>query len=563
MLRKSFLLVTALGVLLTMGLAAEERIDHAMNAQIRKEGRDHSQVMRTMHFLTDVYGPRLTGSPNYKAAADWAVTQLKAWGLENVHLEPWDFGHPGWMTQRHAAYVTAPYTDTLVAEVLAWTPSTNGTVKAAVFRLQPPEGPMGPTPVIPSGPGGPPPGIVPQAQPLGPTQEELTAYLDKVKANVTGKIVLVGSPAVIPVDFNPAPKRTDYDQLRQRFDPLRVQPSPQGPPAAGPPRPPQAEGPRRLPGREVAEQVDAFLVANGAAVRLNDAGRAHGQIRAFNNRTFDTAKAVPTLVVRNEDYGRIWRVAEDGTPVEMEITIVNRDYPEGKATWNVVGEIPGTDKKDEVVMLGGHLDSWHAATGATDNAAGSAVMMEAVRILKTLGVKPRRTIRVALWSAEEQGLLGSQAYVKEHFGTFEEPKPEFATFNGYFNVDSGTGRVRGMSIFGPPEAATVLREALAPFEDLGLIGSIATDSRRTGGTDSTSFNAAGLPGIGGGQDPIEYGTHTWHTNLDTYERIVEEDMKKSAIVVAAAVYHVAMRDEMLPRFSKDKMPAPPRQPTQD
>jgi Zn-dependent M28 family amino/carboxypeptidase len=208
-------------------------------------------------------------------------------------------------------------------------------------------------------------------------------------------------------------------------------------------------------------------------------------------------------------------------------------------------------------MLGGHLDSWHSATGATDNAIGCAVMMEAARILKAIGVKPRRTIRVALWSGEEQGLLGSKAYVKEHFGTAEAPKAEFEKFNGYFNVDSGTGRIRSASIFGPAAAGTILREAFAPFEDLGMLGASATRSRRSGGTDSTSFNEAGLPGIGLGQDPIEYQSYTWHTNLDTYERIVEDDVKRSAMAIAAAVYHVAMRDEMLPRFTKDQMPASP------
>jgi Zn-dependent M28 family amino/carboxypeptidase len=297
-------------------------------------------------------------------------------------------------------------------------------------------------------------------------------------------------------------------------------------------------------------------MANGALMRINDAGRDHGQIRAFQNRTYDPSKALPTVVLRNEDYGRISRILADGTPVELEFTIVNRTYPEGKTSYNAIAEIPGTDKKSEVVMLGGHLDSWHAATGATDNAIGCAVMMEAARILKAIGARPRRTIRVALWSGEEQGLLGSKAYVKAHFGTFEEPKPEFETFNGYFNVDSGTGRIRGASVFGPPSAATVLREAFAPFEDLGVVGAVATRSRRSGGTDSTSFNEAGLPGIGLGQDPIQYNSHTWHTNLDTYERIVEEDVKRSAIAIAAAVYHVAMRDERLPRFTKEEMPEP-------
>jgi carboxypeptidase Q len=292
-------------------------------------------------------------------------------------------------------------------------------------------------------------------------------------------------------------------------------------------------------------------------VRVNDGGREHGQIRAFNNRSFDVGKVVPTVVMRNEDYGRISRILADGTEVMLEFNIVNRVYPEGKTSYNTIAEISGSDKADEVIMLGGHLDSWHAATGATDNAIGCAIMMEAARILKTLNFKPRRTVRVALWSGEEQGLLGSQAYVKEHFGAFENPKSGYEKFGGYFNIDSGTGRVRGASVFGPPEAGTILREILKPFKDDGVVGAIASRSRGLGGTDSTSFNQAGLPGIGLAQDPIEYGTHTWHTNLDTYERILEDDVKKAAVVVATAVYELATRDELLPRFSKDAMPRPP------
>jgi Zn-dependent M28 family amino/carboxypeptidase len=259
----------------------------------------------------------------------------------------------------------------------------------------------------------------------------------------------------------------------------------------------------------------------------------------------------------NEDFGRITRILADGTPVELELNIVNKTYPEGSTVYNVVAEIPGTDKAQEVVMLGGHIDSWHSATGATDNAIGSATMLEAIRILQAIGVKPRRTIRVALWSGEEQGLLGSQAYVKEHFGTAENPKPEYANFAGYFNIDSGTGRARGASVFGPPEAAAILREATKAFADNGFFGVNATQSRRRGGTDSTSFNEAGLPGIGIQQDPIEYNSHTWHTNLDTYERIIETDAQQSAMVIAAGVYHLAMRDELLPRLPKDKMPPLP------
>ena len=308
---------------------------------------------------------------------------------------------------------------------------------------------------------------------------------------------------------------------------------------------------------QVATAVNDFLVANAVAVRVNDAGREHGQIRAFNFAGYDPSKTVPTVVLRNEDYGRISRLLGDGTSVTLEFTITNKEFPAGKTTYNAIAEIPGTDKADEVVMLGGHLDSWHSATGATDNAIGVATMMEAARILQAIGVKPRRTIRVAAWAGEEQGLLGSKAYVEQHFGTAEKPKPEFAKFNGYFNIDGGTGQFHLASVFGPAEAGAVLTDLFKPFSDIGIYGATTTTSRTPGGTDSTSFNAAGLPGIGLNQDGMEYNSHTWHTNLDTLERIVEADVKRSAVAIASAVYHLAMREQMLPRFSADKMPALP------
>jgi hypothetical protein len=509
---------------------SQSGMDADINAKIRKEGMDNSKIMHTLHFFTDIYGPRMTGSPNHKNAAEWAVKEMTAWGFENAHLEPWDFGHPGWLNEKLTAHAISPFKDALVCEVLSWTPSTKGTVTAQAYQM-----------------------ILPADR---PTQEDLTAYFAKEKDKVKGKIVLVGKATILPVNITPQPKRIDDKANKERYDPNN--------PNAGqfpgrPNTPPQQDpqGPPRVTPAQLAEQVDQFLLDNGAVVRVNDAGREHGQIRAFNNRTFDVAKAVPTVVMRNEDYGRIARTLADGQNVELEFNIVNRLYPEGKTSYNTIGEIVGTDKKDEVVMLGGHLDSWHSATGATDNAIGCAIMMEAARILKALGVKPRRTIRVALWSGEEQGLLGSQAYVKEHFGSFENPKPDYEKFAGYFNIDSGTGRVRGASVFGPPEAAAVIRAAVAPFEDLGVAGALPGKSRGLGGSDNTSFNQAGLPGIGMGQDPIEYGTHTWHTNLDTYERIIEDDAKKAAIVIAAAVYQLAMRDEKLPRFTKETMPALP------
>src|SRR5262245_16051697 len=401
------------------------------------------------------------------------------------------------------------------------------------------------------------------APPVSPTEDELNAFLEGEKEKVKGKMVMVGKHRVIPVNFEPEKKRLTDDEVKTRF-------SGDGP--AGPPpgvREQQQEQqpgqPRKLSSREINQKTGEFLAANGAMMMIVDTAVEGGaqsrieqrRVRAFNNRNFDPSKFPPAVMLSNEDYGRITRVLADGTPVELEFNIVNRIYPEGKTSYNAIAEIAGSDKKDEVVMLGGHLDSWHSATGATDNAIGCAVMMEAARILKAIGVQPRRTIRVALWSGEEQGLLGSKAYVAQHFGTAENPKPEFEKFNGYFNVDGGTGRIRGGSVFGPPEAAQILAQHFKPFEDLGIYGATATTSRASGGTDSTSFNAAGLPGIGLGQDTIEYNSHTWHTNLDTYERIVEEDVKKSAVAIAYAVYQLAMSDKMLPRFTKDTMPKPP------
>ena len=508
----------------------QERVDADINAKIRTEAQDNSKILRTMHYLTDVYGPRLTGSPNLKAAGEWAIKEMGSWGFSNGRLEPWDFARPGWSNEVAIGAALSPFKDKLEFEVLAWTPGTDGTVKARAVNIVTPD---------------------------QPTKEELETYLASVQDSVKGAIVLVGRSRPVPVNLEPPAKRTPDDVVRGRYN---------GTPAAGgrDGRGGRGRGdvpaPREgaMPTNEVNLRVSAFLLTNKVKLRINDAAREHGQIRAFQNNTYDIAKVVPTVVMRNEDYGRIARILDDGTPVELQFTIVNKIYPDGKTAYNTISEIPGSDKKDEVVMLGGHLDSWHSATGATDNAIGCAVMMEAARILKAIGVQPRRTIRVALWSGEEQGLLGSQAYVKEHFGSFEAQKPEYSKLVAYMNIDSGTGRARGASVFGPPPAAGVIRELLKPFEDIGVMGASATSSRATGGTDSTSFNNAGLAGIGWGQDPIEYQSATWHTNLDTYERIIEQDAKQSAMTIASVLYHLAMRDEMLPRFPAAEMPPLPQ-----
>ena len=543
----------ALLIIAFVPLFAQERSDENVSWKIRQEGTTRSSVLHSVHVLADRFSPRLTGAPGLKAAGEWAIEQMRAWGLQNGRLEPWDFNRPGWTNERLAAHIISPVKDALVVEALGWTPSTNGIVRGPAMGITPPQ---------------------------RATRAEYHTYLDTIKPRVARAMVLVGIPRQVPVTFNqPALRREDGDVTTQMAP---AAPARSGGPALPPQQPPQqargrgagqpsAQGERPLTAAEMDNLLNEFLVANGALVRVNDAGRDHGQIRAFNNRTYDPAKSPPTVVMRNEDYGRIWRLLHGGpasrddvrtlaaslAPVELEFEIFNRLHPEGRTSYNALAEIPGGDKADEVVILGAHLDAWHAGTGATDNAVGCAVMMEAARILTVIGVTPRRTIRVALWSGEEQGLYGSQAHVRDQFGTVEEPKPAFAKFAGYVNLDTGTGRVRGMTVFGPPEAAAILRQAMAPFADLGVIGATSTTSRTRGNSDHTSFNWAGLPGINLLQDPIEYSSYTWHTNLDTYERIVEDDVKKAAIVVAGLVYHLAMRDEPLPRLSREQMPRRP------
>jgi len=538
-------------------------------AQIRAEETNNSKIMWIIHEVADVYGPRVTGSPNLKAADDWAVKTMASWGLVNTHLEPWTFQPPsaatpvpGWESMELVAEAVAPFHGQLMVKPLAWTPSTKGFVVAKVVLLDPPglAPPRGggfnffataPPPPEPKWALPPLPPAEKSEEPQQPTQAELDVYLNSVKDKVHGAIVFVGKHVDVPEEMNPAPMRRSEEEWKSRF-------GPDAKPFRFPEQPKPPEG--RLTRQDVSRQVDQFLVDNGAQVRVNDAGRAHGIIIAQQNGTYDWTRAVPTLVMRNEDYGRITRIMADGTPVTLKIDIQNKEYPEGTTAYNAIGEIPGTDKKDEIVMLGGHYDSWHDATGATDNGIGSSMMLEAARILAALRVKPRRTIRVALWSGEEEGLLGSLAYVEQHFGSFENQKPEYAKLDAYFNIDSGTGKPRGASVFGPAGAADMVREALMPFADWGFMGAVSTDSRRTGGTDSTSFNNAGLPGIGLAQDGFDYGSFTHHTNLDTYERIYEQDVREAAVEIASAVYAIAMADRMVERFRTSDMPKPAPEP---
>ena len=574
MLRKTIAPALVCG-LLAVALAAQqsgtEKIDTAMNAKIRAEGLDRSQVMRIVHVLTDLYGPRLTGSPNFDNSARWAIAEMESWGMRNGRLHEWNWGREGWLNEKASGHIVAPVKDNLIFEVLAWTPSTKGTVTARAVYLVAPTGPEAPPPPPAApGAGGGGRGRGGQTGPtfLGPTEEELNAYFAEMAPKVKGAVVLVGASRVAPFVETENAKRREDEAARRQYNP-----DPNAPQAAGQgrggqrgggegagrgaqPQTPPA-GPVRLSTNQVNQRVADFLVKSGAAIRVNDAARRHSQIIAFSGGNYDSSRALPTVVLSNEGYGRIARLLADGHDVSLEFTIQNRTYPNAQTSYNAIAEIPGTDKADEVVMLGGHLDSWHSSTGATDNAIGCAIMMEAVRILQTVGAKPRRTIRVGLWGGEEQGLLGSQAYVRDTFGTFENPKPTHAKFGGYWNIDSGTGLVRGVSVFGPPEAARILAQLIKPWEDFKIYGAVTSSSRGIGGTDHTSFNNAGLPGIGTGQDTIEYGSHTHHTNLDSYERILPDDVKRNAVITASVIYHLATRDELLPRFTKEQMPPPP------
>ena len=516
---------------------APETIDAEMNAKIRAEGMDGSKIMWIEHYLTDVYGPRPIGSPNHVAAANWVVKTMTSWGMKNAHLEPFTWRGIGWQPGRATGFITSPVKANLKFEAVPWSPSTNGTVSGPVVQILPPE---------------------------SPTEAELTAFLTDLAPKVLGGIVMVGLPPNAPVNFNEPQKRTPDDQARARYLPADPNAPGRGGRSGrggrGGPATPPAEG--HLSAQQVSQRITTLLRDNPPALRLvaSGAGRIPGVIVAQNGagQSYDEATQIsPGVILRNDDYGRISRILADGVPVTVEFNISNQYFPEGKTSYVTVGEIPGTDKADEVVMLGAHLDSWASATGATDNAIGCAIMLEAARILETVGAKPRRTIRVGLWSGEEQGLLGSIAYVQQHFGMAESPKPEHAKLDAYWNIDDGTGRVRGASIFGPPEAGVILAQFFKPFEEWGIYGASTTSSRATGGTDSTSFNQAGLPGIGTQQDPIEYNSTTWHTNLDTYERMVPDDVMKNAVITASVVLHIANRDRMMPRFPADAMPPLP------
>lgn len=490
--------------------------------QIREEALEHSRVMEWVHILTDRFGARLTGTPTLEASGEWALDEMTSWGFQNATKDEWDWGNPGWENIFYSGNMIAPARQPLYAEVLGWTPGTDGPVRGNAVHIVPPS---------------------------DVTQEQLDAYVDSVRTSLSGAIVLVGEGAFGP--SRDMPERVSDEDAAARFVP--------GAETNGgrPYTPPTPREDGVLAPFQIRSQVDAAVLESGARVVVTPSNMEHGLIRAFANRTYDVEQALPTVVMRTEDYNRISRLLEAGTDVELEFDIRNNVYPDGSTEYNYTIDIPGTDLADEIVFIGGHIDSWHAGTGATDNATGIAVMMDAARIIHELGLQPRRTIRLAFWTGEEQGLLGSRAYVEKHFGSFEDPKPEYDNVVAYLNLDSGTGKIRGAIVFGPIEAAEVLHEIVQPLSDLGVAGARETGSRRLGGSDHTAFNQAGLPGVSLSQDPIRYFTTTWHTNFDVYDHVLEDDLRQAVAVVATMAYELATRDEQLPRFPDEQMPERP------
>jgi hypothetical protein len=504
-----------------------EKIDSAAIARIIDEGMNRSHVMETLSWLVDVCGPRLTGSPGYKKAAEWTRTALAELGFSDAHFEAFGpFGH-GWSIKRYDAQVIEPVPFPLISYPKAWSPGTSGTVRGEAIYLD----------------------------------AKSDSALQTYKGKLSGKFVLLSDPRQVTAHFTPEASRLADSTLLQlaNADPDR-------------PRRRRFEMTRFRQALSFENKKLQFCIDEGALALLStsagDGGTIFVQSASIPTNldiprdkrpqaySLNAPETLPQAVVAAEHYDRILRILDKGVQVRIEMNLDPTITREDSAR-NVIADFPGTDLKDEVVMIGGHLDSWHAGTGATDDGTGVAVCLEAARILKALGLKPRRTIRVGLWAAEEEGLLGSHAYVRRHFGERRAPgdttgpavilKPEAEKFCVYFNNDNGTGEVRGIYLQGQESLRSLFRSWLAPF---GSMGASTITARNTGGTDHLSFTEIGLPGYQFIQDEIEYDTRTHHSNMDVYERVQEGDLKQAATIMAAFAYNAAMRDEKFPRRSQ-------------
>jgi carboxypeptidase Q len=509
-------------------LAQQERVDLEMVTRIRYEGFRNSKIMDLASGLMDGIGPRLTGSPNMKRANEWTRDQLASFGLTNAHLESWGPFGRGWAQEYVNVRMLSPDVAPLIAYAKAWTPGTNGTIQGKCIRVK-----------------------------IDDKKD-----FDKYRGKLSGLIAIFGpEPEIKPITEPP------YERLseKQLADIGQFEVPSEKPPFRLSDFLKRAQFQRDLNKFFADEKVLAVVdhsrgSAGGGTVFVQSGG---------SFKKGETA-TVPAVSVAVEQWDRIARLLKQHKEVTLEMNIENKFFDDDSMQYNTVAEIPGTDKKDEIVMLGAHLDSWHAGTGATDNGAGSVVMMEAVRILKALDIKPRRTIRIALWSGEEQGLLGSQSYVQQHFGSrpaMNDPdlqgmptllrreagpvtlKPEQARISAYFNVDNGTGKLRGVYLQENAAVQPIFEAWMHPFQDLGMT---TLTMRETRGTDHLSFDAVGIPGFQFIQDPIEYETRTHHSNMDVYDRLQPDDLKQAAVIVASFVYNTAMRDQMLPRKPIEK-----------
>ncbi|HEY5469718.1 MAG TPA: M20/M25/M40 family metallo-hydrolase [Bacteroidales bacterium] len=483
-------------------MSQSENIDLGMIYKIKQEEALNSGIEDLAFWLTDFVGPRLTGSTGGNRGNEWARKKMEELGFQNVRIEAArDFTRGGWDNLKTYAAMTAPYYANFACNPVAWTGSTNGIVKSNVILID----------------------------------VKAESDLDKYKGKVSGKIVLIPSTATYEVSYEPLASRYTDEQLKAL---AMISSGTQG-------NRPLTDRTVMAAQRALRTKISDFLKSEGAAVILNSSGFFNVPRSTGAAYTAGTKEPIAELNLPIEDHGRMERLLRHNVPVEMEVEIKNNFIP-ANTIYNVIGEIPGTDKllKNEVVLVGAHIDSWHGATGAADNASGCIVMMEALRILKNLDVAPKRTIRIALWGGEEQGLNGSRGYVEKFLvdPTTKAHKPDFDKFAAYFNMDNGSGKYRGIYIQGNELVRPIFEEWLKPFENMGATTITISN---TSGTDHLSFDAVGLPAFQFIQDEIEYD-RGYHTVMDTYERLVMADLKQNAIITASFVYDAAMRSAKLP-----------------
>jgi carboxypeptidase Q len=524
--------------LLIAPLCAQDRSDLALVGKIKTEAFDNSQVMDTLGYLTDVYGPRLTASPELLQAANWVVQRLQSYGLENVHLEKWGPFGRSWSLKQASLEMLEPRYASLDAQPLAWSDRTQGPASGeAIFA--------------PFGNGR-------TSRDPKKVEEDLNRYMAAWKGKLKGKVVLL-SPNRDPRPESQAPfeRYTDKElaDLAAAPAPMRITHDlkfPDDPDEEArfyQSLPETIRDQMSLERQHLTTKRAQFLRDEGVVAVLTTGDTSHdGLVFAQSAGSYDAKDglAAPSFAVSNEQYARMVRLLDKKIPVKLRVNLDMEASASNVESWNVSGEIPGGAKKDEIVAIGAHLDSWHSGTGATDNAAGSAVMMEVTRILKALNLKLDRTVRIVLWTGEEQGLLGSKAYVKEHLGDPETMKltAAHAKFSGYFNLDNGSGKIRGVYLQNNDAMRPIFEQWLAPFRDQGVS---AISIRNTGGTDHLSFDAVGLPGFQFIQDPLAYETVTHHSNMDTLDHTQAPDLMQAAAVIATVVYNAANRAEMLPR----------------